>query len=110
MVPKGLRTWFIIHFIADYLFGIPLLLAPIWTMTLFGWASIDPATTRLVGAALLGIETYRAMLNLKIIWSLAAIFSLAAAVAQGAPPITWLLLIMFLIFSITWIYYRMKIK
>ena len=122
MVPKGLRTWFIIHFIADYLFGIPLLIAPIWTMTFFGWASIDPATTRLVGAALLGIggesflgrdasvETYRAMLNLKIIWSLGAIFSIAAAVVQDAPPITWLLLIIFLIFSITWIYYRMKIK
>ena len=55
MVPKNLRTWFVIHFIADYAFGLPMLIAPVWTMTLFGWIIIDPATTRLVGAALLGI-------------------------------------------------------
>jgi Pyruvate/2-oxoacid:ferredoxin oxidoreductase delta subunit len=49
MIPKGLRTWFIIHFVADYLSGIPLLFAPVWTMSLLGWTTIDPATSRLVG-------------------------------------------------------------
>ena len=80
MIPTSLRTWFVIHFVTDMLFAIPLLLAPVFTMTLFGWTTIDPATTRLVGAALLaiGIESYlgrnasaavfEAMLNLKIIW------------------------------------------
>jgi len=118
MVPKGLRTWFTIHFLADSLFGLPLLIAPIWTMTLLGWTNIDPATTRLVGAALLGIggesllgrnasfETYKAMLNLKIIWSLGAIFGIIVSLIEGAPPMGWLILVIFITFSATWIYYR----
>jgi hypothetical protein len=122
MVPNSLRTWFIIHFIADYLFGIPLLITPVWTMTLLGWTTIDPATTRLVGAALLGIggesllgrnaslETYKAMLNLKIIWSLGAIFGIVASLMDGAPPLVWLILFIFSTFSVTWIYYRWKLN
>ncbi len=55
MVSKNLRTWFVIHFVADYLFALPLLIAPTWLLNLFGWQSIDPFTARLVGAALIGI-------------------------------------------------------
>ena len=121
MNTKGLRTWFVIHFIADFLFGLPLLLAPVWTMTLLGWTSVDPATTRLVGAALLGIggeswlgrnanlETYKAMLNLKIIWSLSAIFAIAASILQGAPLMSWAILGIFVVFSARWITYRVEI-
>jgi hypothetical protein len=91
-------------------------------MTLLGWETIDPATTRLVGAALLGIggesllgrnaslETFRAMLNLKIIWSLSAIFGIIATMLEGAPPLGWALLGIFITFSATWIYYRMRIN
>jgi hypothetical protein len=122
MIPKGLRNWFLIHFIADYLFGLPLLIAPVWTMTLFGWTTVDPATTRLVGAALLGIggesllsrnaslETYRALLNLKVIWSLSAILGIGLSLIEGAPPMGWGFLAIFATFSAIWIYYRYQLR
>lgn len=28
-VPKSLKNWFIVHFIIDYIFGIPLLIFPV---------------------------------------------------------------------------------
>ena len=111
MVLKNLRTWFVIHFFTDYIFGIPMLIAPVWTMSLFGWTVIDPATTRIAGAALLGIggesllvrnaslEVYRAMLNMKIIWSLSAIFGIILSILDGAPPMAWGFLAIFTGFS-----------
>lgn len=121
MVPKNLRTWFVVHFITDYLFGIPLLVAPVLTLSLLGWSTIDPTTTRLVGAALLGIggeslfgrnarlDTYIALLNLKIIWSLCAILGILLSIIQGSPPMSWAILTIFIIFSAVWIYYRLKL-
>ena len=122
MVHKSLRTWFVIHFIADYIFGLPLLLAPVWIMTHLGWTTVDTATARLVGAALLGIggesllmrnaslETFQAMLNLKVIWSLSAIFGITASIIEGAPPMSWGILVIFVTFSVIWIYYRVRIR
>lgn len=121
MIPKNLRTWFVVHFITDYLFGIPLLVAPVLTLSLLGWSTIDPATTRLVGAALLGIggesllginaklDTYIALLNLKIIWSLSAILGILLSIIQGSPPMSWAILAIFIIFSAVWIYYRIQL-
>ncbi len=54
-VPNSLRTWFVIHFIADMLFGIPLLFFPEFVLPLLGWGVVDPISTRVVGAALMGI-------------------------------------------------------
>ena len=122
LVPKYLRVWFIIHFITDYLFGLPLLLAPLWSLTLFGWTNVDPFTARLVGAALLGIggesllmrtaslETFKEMLNLKIIWSISAIFGIIVTIIEGAPPMGYVFLGIFSVFSATWIYYRVRIS
>src|SRR2546426_5283160 len=41
MVPSSLRTWFVIHFLADVLFALPLFLAPRWTLSLLGWPAVD---------------------------------------------------------------------
>jgi hypothetical protein len=121
-VPTGLRTWFVIHFVADMLFGIPLLFFPQLLLPLLGWTTYDPLMSRLVGAALMGIglesllgrnaspETFRAMLNLKIIWASSAIFAIAAALFEGAPVIAWALLGIFVVFWGVWVYYRVKIK
>ena len=117
-VPASLRTWFLIHFIAEMLFGVPLLLLPVATLAFFGLPVTDVLFARLVGAALLGIggaslsmrqtgsETYRAMLDLKIIWSLAAIFAISLSLIVGAPKIVWGFLLIFVTFSASWIYYR----
>ena len=97
-VPDGLRTWFMIHFVVDILFGLPLLFFPQAVLVFFGWTTYDPIMTRLVGAALMGIgvesllgrnasaETFRAMLNLKVIWASSALIAIGAGIVEGAPP------------------------
>ena len=120
-VPSALRTWFVVHFAADMLFGIPLLFFPRALLGLLGWTTYDPMTARLVGAALMGIglesllgrnasaETFRAMLNLKIIWSSSAIFAISAALLEGAPAMGWAFLAIFVAFWCLWVYYRMRL-
>ena len=54
-VPGSLRLWFVVHFAVDLVFALPLLLIPEWLMPLLGWSCVDPITSRLVGAALMGI-------------------------------------------------------
>lgn len=123
MVSKNLRTWFVIHFIADFLFGIPLLIAPVWMLTLFRWPNIDPFTARMVGAALIGIggesllgrnanaETFRAMLNLKLLWASTAIIGMVATMLSGSYPlIGWGIIGIFVIFFFVWLYYRMQLR
>lgn len=123
MVPRSLRFWFIVHFVADFVFAIPLLVAPVWLLTFFGFENPDPFTARLVGAALLGIggesllgwegpiEAFRAMLNLKIIWSLAAIGGIILTlVVSGGPLMAYLILLLFAGFSGLWMYYRFLIR
>lgn len=121
-VPKNLRTWFVIHFAADVLFGIPLLFFPQSILYLFSWNSYDPIMTRLVGAALMGIgieswlgrnadaDTYRAMLNLKVIWASSALFAIGAGLFEGAAPTAWLFLAIFFVFWCVWVYYRMVLR
>ena len=54
-IPRGLKLWFIVHFVADVAFAIPLFVLPRRFLTLLGWTAVDPITTRMVAAALLGI-------------------------------------------------------
>ena len=121
-VPNGLRTWFVIHFVADVLFAVPLLFFPQALLNLFGWKTYDPLMTRLVGAALMGIgvesflgrnadvDTFRGMLNLKVIWASSALYAFAVGIAEGAAPIAWVLMGIFALFWCVWVYYRMKLK
>jgi len=121
-IPRSLRTWFIIHFIADMIFGIPLLFFPELIFPVLGWQNIDPISTRVVGAALMGIgieswlgrnagvEVYRAMLNLKVIWSSSAILAIGLGIWMGGPPAGWLFLATFVIFWFVWVYYWRKLR
>ena len=120
-VPKSLRVWFVIHFVVDMLFAIPLIFFPEVIMPLLGWQTVDPITSRLVGAALLGIggesllgrkasrEVFVAMLNLKILWASSAVLGIGLGIAAGGPPMAWGFLAVFVIFGGIWIYYRSKI-
>ena len=120
-IPTSLRTWFVIHFFADILFALPLIIAPTWTLGLFGWTIIDPVATHLVGAALFGIgtmsfiarnagkETYKHMLTLKMLWSGAAIVGFAISLYQDAPSTTWLFLLVFVFFFVLWTHYRVRL-
>jgi hypothetical protein len=120
-VPPSLRAWFVFHCVVDLLFAVPLFIAPVTTLQLFGWTSIDPLATRLVAAALVGIgvesylgrggtrEQFRGMLRLKVLWSLTANAGIALSILQGAPPMAWLFQVIFIGFSTLWITYSVRL-
>lgn len=123
-IPSALRVSFIIHFVADLLFAVPLFVAPKWTLTLLGWQVVDPFTTRIAAAALFGVgiesflgrdaplAVYRGMLNLKIIWSLACVLGIGLSLLQGAqarPPMAWGFLLIFVVFHGVWVYWRLVV-
>ena len=121
-IPQGLRRWFILHFIVDLILAIPLFIAPIWFIQLFGFENANPVIARLVASALFGIggtsflirnatvNTYKTLLTLKIIWSTAAIIGSLLAILEGAQASTWIIIALFLPFSIVWIYYQSKLS
>lgn len=122
VIPPGLQTWFMIHFAVDMLFAIPLLIAPELIMPWFGWEYVDPVTSRLVGAALLGIggeslfsrkaarHTFQALLRLKIIWASGAVFGLGLSLFKGAPLAAWGFFLVFLVFLGIWVFYYIQLN
>lgn len=36
-VPRALRGWFVVHCVVDLIFAVPLLIAPVTTLQIFGW-------------------------------------------------------------------------
>ncbi len=121
---KRLRRWFTIHFAADVAVAVPLMIAPRWLLATLGWQTIDPVAARLVAAALFGIgiesllgrdapaAAIKAMLNLKIIWSAAAVIALALALvenSQGRPWSLWIILAIFLGFNAVWVLFRLHL-
>jgi hypothetical protein len=121
-VPNALRRWFVVHFVADVLAAVPLLVAPRAVLELLGWSSVDPLATRLVAAALFGIgieswlgrragiDTFRAMLDLKVIWSGAAVVGVLWSQLEGGPPAGWGVLAIFLVFHTVWVRYRLALR
>jgi len=121
-IPSSLRAWFIVHAVIDVACGLPLLLVPEMILPRLGWVAVDPVTTRLVAAALLaigvqswrgrhaGVEAYRTMLGLKVVWSTAAIVGLTIAIARGAPPVAFLCLAVFLAFCGVWSHHAIRFR
>ncbi len=121
MIPKSLRIWFVIHFVVDLIFALPLIFFPAVVFGMFGLVMGDSLAPRLVGAAFLaigttslimrnaGLESYRALLNLKIIWSSSALIGIALAIINGSPAIAWLPFGIFVIFWIAWVFYWKKL-
>jgi hypothetical protein len=119
-VPKSLRVWFLIHFVVDIIFAIPLMFFPAWLLNLLTLPVDETVTARLVGAALIGIggasffahkkgwETYDILLTLKILWSVSAIVALLISFFVTMNPVIWLLIIIFGVFSGIWMYYKFR--
>lgn len=120
--PAALRTWFVVHFVADVVFAAPLFVAPRSFLGMLGWSCVDPISTRLVAAALFGIgiqsllgrnesvETFRAMLNLKIIWSATATLGLLWSQLEGGPLLGWAFVAVFATFNAVWTYFRFRLR
>ncbi len=121
-VPNSLRIWFFIHFIVDMIFAIPLIFFPYKFLSFFQWMVIDTFSARLVGAALFaigsvsflkineGIESYRSLLLLKILWSSATLVAILLSMLENAAQFGWIIFIIFLMFFILWNYYLIKLK
>jgi len=123
--PDILKIFFIMHFIIDILFALPLFFIPELMLTALGWINVDTITARMVSAALFGIgtesflcrnsstEVYISMLNLKIIWSFAAMSGLLIALVSGKfiyNIVGICLFITFFLFNTLWIFWRIKLK
>ncbi len=122
-VPRYLPLWFVVHFVADIAFALPMFFAPQWFLGLLGWDAVDPITTRLVAAALFGIgiesllgrnsdvAAFRAMLNLKVIWSATAVIGIGWSLLEtGGLVLGWGIFGVFAAFHILWVSYRLKLK
>ncbi len=124
-VPNSLRAWFLIHFVVDMIFAIPLFLAPVYFLGWLGWATIDPLTARLVAAAFFAIgiesflvrnsstEVFKNMLVFKMVWSAFAVIGIVWSMIAGALDLYWfgiLLLTLFVFFNILWSYWFNKLK
>ncbi|MBA3819056.1 MAG: hypothetical protein H0X17_09210 [Deltaproteobacteria bacterium] len=122
MVPQALRRWFVVHFIADVVAAVPLFVAPAWVLGLLGWPAVDPISTRLVAAALFGIgiesylgrnagiDAFRAMLNLKVIWSATGALGVLWSQLEGGPPAGWGVFAIFAGFHVVWLRYRVVLR
>ena len=123
MVPAALKSWFVLHCVVDLIVALPIFVAPREILGLLGWQAVDPFAARLAAAALFGIgveswlgrnasrETFRGMLQLKIIWSGFATVGLAWSVIEGGlryPWIGWLLVGVFAAFHALWWYWRIR--
>lgn len=116
-VPRSLRIWFVIHFVADLVFAVPLIVAPRWLGGVVAYPSIDPLTARLVGAALVGIgvesllgrnasrDSFRTMLRLKVLWSSTACVGLGLTVVETQALVAWAVLGVFGAFCALWTRY-----
>jgi len=122
-IPTSLRRWFLLHFVIDIIFAVPLMIAPAWTLGLLHFTSVETLTARLVAAALMGIgttsllmhkggiESFNTMLNLKIIWSIAAMTGILWTISEGTLPQTgWIILWIFGVFFIAWIHFKISLK
>lgn len=118
----ALRIWFLIHFVIDLIFGLPLLFAPRWFLPIFDFPTENLLFARLVGAALFAIgmislfaressrETFQTLLAFKILWSSAAILGLIISIHEGAPKSTWLFLGIFVLFFFVWNYWKRALE
>lgn len=121
-VPSSLRTWFNLHFGIDMVLGLPMLLTPAIAMGFLGFSEFDTLTVRIVGAALIaiggtsywiqneGIEVFRAMLKLKLIWSLSAMVAIMLYIYELGNDAAFVFFGIFLFFSLIWSYYYRLIK
>lgn len=122
--PVALQRWFFIHFILDVLFALPLLITPRFFLLLLGWESVDPVAARLVAAALFGIgiesllarrvplTSFPALLDLKLIWSSAALVGLFVSIIEGVHGVPWALwafVAIFAAFNILWGWWRRRV-
>ena len=119
---RGLKVTFLIHAVVALIFGLLLLVIPGRFLLLLRWWPIDTITSRVFGAALLGLawSSFRGWqaterVQVAILIELEAVFTVLACVgllrhllAAHYPIQIWLLFALFLVFAIAWIYFLVR--
>ncbi len=120
-IPDSLRLAFTIHFIVDIIFAIPLLLFPHWFLGFLGFPDSNLVFVRLLGATLAaigttshlmkngGVEAYRAMLSLKMIFSLSVVLGILLSLNE-APWIAAYFSVGFMGYFTLWSYFRARLR
>ena len=84
LVPRSLRRWFTLDFILALIAGLPLLVAPEWSLQQLSWGCVDPWVTRILASAVIALGTQSllhrgssalvclAIIHQKCVWSLVA--------------------------------------
>lgn len=119
---QGLKTTFLIHFIAALLFGLGFLLIPDVLGNWYGLKVQDWTGYQLVGGAMLGFgvsswlsykanswESVRIVVLMEIVWTtLGALVTLYALLLAGFPALAWINAVIFAAFAIAfgWFYFR----
>jgi hypothetical protein len=121
-ISSGLKTLFLVHFIAALVFGLLQLLIPGMFFRWFGMSIKDALPYRIVGAAVLAFAAsswlcYKAaewnkvkiVVQAEIVWaSLAALVSLYGVLFAGMPATMWIQVIIMAGFAAAFIYYYTK--
>jgi hypothetical protein len=119
---RALNITFLIHAIVAVVFGLLMLLVPGRTLLFFGWAPIDPITSRILGAALLALawSSFRGWQaterkQVQILVEMEAVFTVLASVGllrhllfARYLPIVWAMLALFVAFAVAWIVFLVK--
>ena len=102
-IPSGLKTTFLVHFVAGLLFGLIYLLIPEVWGKLIGWPVLESTPWRLLGAAMLvfamsswlaykaiGWEEVKIVVQMEIAWTiLATLVLLWGLIFAGLPTFAW---------------------
>ena len=49
------------------------------------------------------------MLNLKLVWSAAAVLGIALSLSQVSSSLAWIALVIFAFFNLLWLYWRLRL-
>jgi hypothetical protein len=113
-ISPGLKTTFLIHFIAALFFGFFFLLIPeIWG-NLVNWPIKDPPVYRLLGAALMSFgvsswlaykattwENVKIVVQMEIVWTvLGSLVTLWALLFAGLPVFGWVNVVILAAFAV----------
>ena len=113
-ISQGLKTTFLVHFIAALLFGLGFLFMPVLVGSWYGLNVQEPDTYRLLGAAMLGFavsswfaygatdwESVRIVVVMELVWTiLGTLVMLYALLFAGFPALGWINALILAIFTV----------
>lgn len=122
---KALKIVFLIHFFVSTLFGLVFLIFPEIHEIFLGWPyTVDPISSRILGAALLGFATasllgwretewlkVKIIIQMEIAWlSVGVAISVISIFFFSPSIILWFYIVIFIVFLVafSWLYFKQE--